>query len=108
MFIYLLKVKNESIYKIGVTKKLKKRKLQLQTGNPFEIELLDFYESEYARKIEKFLHIKYGHTKLTEGFDKLTGEWFVLNEKNVLLFKDECAKIEMGCKMLKEVDNPFI
>lgn len=101
MFIYLLKIQNENIFKIGVSKKLKKRKLQLQTGNPFDIVLVNFYESDYARKIEKFLHTKYYHTKLTEGFEKLKGEWFVLSEKDVKTFIEECIKIENGFKLLK-------
>jgi hypothetical protein len=107
MFVYLLKVQNENIFKIGITKKLSSRKLQLQTGNPFTIELVNFYESDYARKIEKFLHTKYSYTKLTEGFDKLSGEWFILNEKDVLSFKDDCTRLEESFKILKEVENPF-
>lgn len=108
MLVYLIKQKNTDLYKIGITKNANKRKLQIQTGSPQKIEILYLYESEMASKIERFFHKKYFHTKFDETFDKIEGEWFKLNPKEVLSFNDDCQKIEDGFKLLKELDNPFV
>ena len=108
MMVYLLKIGSEGIYKIGVTKKVEKRIKELQTGNPLKIELINFYESEHSYKIEKFLHKKYSHTKLTEGFEYLEGEWFKLDNNDVKNFRDICSSIENNFKILKEMGNIYI
>ena len=39
-YVYLIKISNEGIYKIGVSKDVNKRVKQLQTGNPEQIEII--------------------------------------------------------------------
>jgi len=102
--VYLLKseFEGQSIYKIGVTKNdVKKRVKQLQTGNGFEIEIVNFFESEYTNKIEKYLHNKY---KLKNSH----GEWFFLENKDVVNFLTECQEIHDNFKTLNDYGNPFI
>ena len=44
-------------FKIGMTKnKIEKRVAELQTGNPNEIWVHSYYETQYPLKIEKMMH----------------------------------------------------
>ena len=87
-------------FKIGMTKQkdIHKRILELQTGNPDEIFLLSYYETEYPYKIEQMMHRRYKSAQIKN-------EWFDLNAHQVLHFKDECTKCENIINQLK--DNPF-
>lgn len=97
--VYLLRT-NE-FYKIGITNNLNKRVKQLQTGNSEKIELISFYESEYANKIEKSLHNKYSYVKKE-------GEWFTLSVLDEIEFINECRRIEKNIKTLIDAGNEFI
>jgi hypothetical protein len=99
--IYLIKSLNEGVYKIGVSKNPNKRLSELQTGNPYPIEILYLYESNMAYKIESVLHNRYSHfnTQL---------EWFELSIKEEVSFLETCASIENMLVELKNSGNPFI
>jgi predicted GIY-YIG superfamily endonuclease len=87
MFVYLIRLSENSYYKIGVTKNINKRIKQLQTGNAEKIFLINSYESKYAHKIEKALHNFY--------FDKKKhNEWFELSIEDEVSFLKDCSKIE--------------
>jgi len=88
-------------FKIGMTKHkdINKRIKELQTGNPCEIWIQSYHETEYPYKIEKLMH---GRHLLTN----VKNEWFDLTAKEVANFKNECIECEKILKVLK--DNPFI
>jgi len=91
----------EGYYKIGVSKKPQRRLKQLQTGNSSELKLINTYSSEFANKIEKFLHNIYS------GWKK-NGEWFDIPITEALGFVETCQKIEENFVFLKENGNSFI
>ena len=103
-YIYLLlsvDCDGNELYKIGVTKRdIKKRLLELQTGNPNQISILKYYESKEHRRIEQWLHGKYSLKKTLA-----QNEWFKLDDTDVIDFIDECKKAEATFNLLK--DNPF-
>lgn len=110
-FVYLLKEFNsKNSYKIGVSKNKPNRISQLQTGNKNKIELVDFYETDFYSLVETTLHNMYSHKKVNpEDFtDVLKGEWFYLDEKDVIDFVDKCKKIEKNIKFLKDNKSFFL
>lgn len=65
--LYVLEA--NGLWKIGVTNNMEKRLKQLQTGNPYEINVMLLEERKNPQKAEKYLHRIY-HEK------RLKGEWF--------------------------------
>ena len=87
-------------FKIGMTKnKIEKRVAELQTGNPNEIWIHSYYETQYPLKIEKMMHGRHAPSNVKN-------EWFDLSVSEVLNFKNECKQCEEILKVLQ--DNPFI
>jgi predicted GIY-YIG superfamily endonuclease len=70
--VYILEVRDSSLFKIGVTKDIEKRLSQLQTSNPYEFYLWGFYVTAKHRELENLLHKKF-HLK------RYKREWFKLS-----------------------------
>ena len=86
-------------FKIGMTKnKIEKRVAELQTGNPNEIWVHSYYETQYPLKIEKMMHGRHASSNVKN-------EWFDLSVEQVVGFRKECNKCEEIIKLMK--DNPF-
>ena len=101
--IYLIGSGLTDNYKIGVTKSTPDRIRGLQTGNPLELKLIDYYESENYQKIETVLHRTLKDKKyIPEDFKKLKGEWFKLTNEDVLGFRKKCIKIEKNLEFIKQ------
>ena len=102
-YVYLINIKDTDKYKIGITKNLPKDRLkELQTGNPIDLEVIDFYQSYLYRKIETVIHRLFKHKKyIIEDFKNLKGEWFLLKNEDVASFTNSCKKIEDNLKFLK-------
>lgn len=98
-FVYLLC--DGEKFKIGMTHKkdINNRIKELQTGNPNEIWLRNYYETDHPEKIEQMIHTKY---KTSNIFN----EWFDLNVEQVIKFKQNCILCEEILESLK--DNPFM
>jgi hypothetical protein len=102
-FIYLISSGLTDKYKIGVSKKPPNRKKELQTGNPFELSVVKYYESEFCYKIESVLHRLLKYKKyVSEDFSYLKGEWFNLTNEDVKNFVFNCKKIEKGIIIVKK------
>ena len=89
-FIYLLKIDtpDKRLYKIGSTKgSVHNRIKSLQTGCPYEIQLIEKYETIFGQVVERTLHNRYVS-------DKTHGEWFYLNLSEEVNFLENCKKIE--------------
>lgn len=87
-------------YKIGITKNsIEKRISALQTGNPNEIRLVEYYESVNYKKIERILHRLYSS-------DHEKGEWFVLSAEDVKSFLNEAKKADETISFLLK-NNSF-
>lgn len=100
-FVYLLKIQENGIYKIGVSKNVEKRVKQLQTGNTEQIYLVNKFHSNYPYKIESYLHNIYKS-------NTISGEWFYLSDDDVNSFIDNCKKCETNFKCMDENNNPFL
>lgn len=74
--LYVLRTAGTDLYKIGITKDLKKRLSNIQTGSPIPIEIYAFYPTEEYKSLEQSLH-KLFH-KRTIG-----GEWFKLSKEDI-------------------------
>ena len=99
-FVYLIQNVETQSYKIGITTKenINERLKNIQTGSPGELILLKKYKSKFFRKIEKYFHNKYCS-------QKIYGEWFKLNEEQVLNFINDCYLCEKTFLSIEE--NPF-
>lgn len=100
-YVYLLKIPEKSIYKIGVSKDVEKRIKQLQTGNCEQITLVHKFKSNYPYKIESVLHGMYK-------FKRIEGEWYDMSAKEVENFIEQCEMYERNFSTLKTHNNPFI
>lgn len=100
-YVYLLSdTLNESVYKIGVTKStIEKRIKQLQTGNPGEIHIRAYFETDYPYFIENRLHRRFFE-------NEVHGEWYDIPLETVSRFDEICREEEMMAESLK--DNPFV
>ena len=98
-FVYLLC--DGEKFKIGMTKKkdIHARIKELQTGNPYEIWLRSYYQTNYPLKIEKMMHARHAPSNVKN-------EWFNLTAHEVSKFKEECEECEKILKSLQ--NNPFI
>lgn len=97
-FVYLLC--DGERFKIGMTKKdIYKRIAELQTGNPNEIYITSYHETNYPYRIEQMMHIKYKTSQIKN-------EWFDLTSEQVVNFRKNCNKCEETLEVLKE--NPYI
>lgn len=75
--MYIIKVRNSDLYKIGVTTNIVRRKKQFETANPFEFYLHEFFPTEDCRKLEREVHKRYKEKRYKN-------EWFKLTEEDVL------------------------
>ena len=98
-FVYLICNPDQNCYKIGVTRNLAQKRLkQLQTGNSSKLHIVYSVYSEYPFRLESMLH-KTFDSKRSEG------EWFNLDQNDVINFKDICNKKINIINIMK--DNPF-
>lgn len=98
--IYLARQSNTDLYKIGITKKNPIERLkELQTGNAAEFELVHQFETKHGYKMETALHAHYASKKIK-------GEWFLLENKEIDSFIQECQNKEDIMSILRN-SNPY-
>lgn len=98
--MYLFRVRDSNMYKIGYTSNIKKRIKQQQVGNPGEIELVHSFASRYPSLLEKAMHGKFKSKKVR-------GEWFELTDDEVNSFVEHCSKTESNFAALESQDNVY-
>lgn len=90
-------------YKIGIsTGPVEKRIKSMQTGNSFEIILINHFKTKYYRKIESYFHRLYSKYSTSGG-----KEWFLLPPEEVFKFKSICIKLDDDFKFLEENNDFF-
>lgn len=99
-YVYLIKISNEGIYKIGVSKDVNKRVKQLQTGNPEKIEIIKTFLSKYPYKIESVLHRRYK-------YKNVQGECFYLEQKDIDNFDEDCLICETNFQCMEDSMNNY-
>lgn len=96
-FVYLIGERsNPNLFKIGSTRKknIFERLKQLQTGNPEELYIKDYFETSKPFLLENMLHRHYFK-------DNTFNEWFELNDEKIKGFKDTCEKYQYIIESLK-------
>jgi len=77
-FVYLVHASGH--WKLGVSQNVEQRLRELQTGCPFRVEIVKFWKSEHATKVERALHRRFAE-------HRMEGEWFKLPENSVTYLK---------------------
>lgn len=101
-YVYLIGERNEpNMFKIGSTRKknIIERLKELQTGNPEELYIKDYFETKKPFLLENMLHRHYSK-------ENTFNEWFELDEEKIKGFKGVCKKYQNIIESLK--NNPFI
>ena len=99
-YVYIIKVSSEGIYKVGVSKNVKRRVKQLQTGNPEPIEIVKTFLSNYPYKIESVLHRRFK-------INHVHGECYYLSKQDIENFEENCALSERNFGILEEMENDY-
>lgn len=100
--VYLIANEEWTQFKIGIsTKELDKRINALKTGNGSEISLVKSFDTAHHRKVEKWMHNKHNSKRLV-------GEWFALNDDDIVNFISDCQKAHDTFQCLIDSGNPFI
>lgn len=102
--VYLIssEINNKKLYKIGYTRReVNKRIKEFKTGNASEFKIIDVFESKWGTKIETSLH---KHFKS----NKVDGEWFDLNERQVKDFKRICEITHSNFELLENYNTYVI
>lgn len=87
--IYLISanIEGNTVYKIGISKNVKKRFRQLKTGNPYIEEIVySVLLNKHYSKVESALHNLFKS-------NKISGEWFMLSDNEVNNFHKTCNMI---------------
>ncbi len=106
-YVYLINLVGTDFYKIGFTKHHPEKRLKtLQTGTPMNLELIKFFRSEFASKIEASLHNQLQHKKFQkDDFNYLKGEWFEFGKSDVDNFIKMCTITEKAFNTLASKNN---
>jgi hypothetical protein len=109
MQIYLIRANEINLYKIGISKNANNRIKQLQTGCPYQLEIVQIFEpKKFPYKVEKIMHRSMSIYKQNEDLTKLKGEWFDLKNNEIQNFVSNCKKAEDTLICLFESGNHFI
>lgn len=94
--VYLLHLKGFPYYKIGVTRgKAEERMVGLQTGMPFEIEVIKQVEVTDILGAEQYLHKLYDNQRVC----KPRGEWFIFDDKILIEVKAKYDHLRLFYKI---------
>ncbi len=80
-------IKTNEFYKIGRTNNIKRRIKELESLNPFDVELILYQKKLYSRTVEAFLHAEFRDKNIK-------GEWFKLSELDLMLIKSKLEQFE--------------
>lgn len=69
---YVYKIQAGNFIKIGIANDVRRRILQLQTGNPYRLELLSCYGFDDASAVERVLHQAFSKSRGVGEFFELT------------------------------------
>jgi len=96
--IYLIsaEIGGEKLHKIGYTKRtIEQRIKEFKTGNASEFYIVDSFESKWGTIVEAQLH-KIFRDK------KVNGEWFDLDDDDIMKFKKMCKQIDNNLEVVSQ------
>lgn len=96
--IYLIKSKEDNYYKIGRATDVSQRLASLETGTPFDLELVFSQEVNDAVKVEQDLHLMFSSKRVK-------GEWFRLTPQDAEVIKDYI--INFKNRFLHQQNTPY-
>jgi hypothetical protein len=102
--IYLISsnTNGKKLYKIGKTKRsIPERIKEFKTGNASELLIVDSFVSKWARKIEANFH-------RALKIKKVSGEWFDLDDEDILTFKSKCLKLHENFEVIESSNTYYI
>lgn len=74
MYVYIIQC--AQYYKIGIAENVKDRFSAIKSATPFEMKIINSFESDYPEKDEQKLHEKFKKKHKQ-------GEWFELNKEDI-------------------------
>lgn len=98
MIVYLIsaEISGSKLHKIGYTRRsIDKRIKEFKTGNASEFFVIESFKSKWGTKIESRLHSIFSEKKVS-------GEWFLLTEDDILSFIEKCQLIHDNYESLSE------
>lgn len=104
MNVYLIssETNGSKVYKIGHTRRaVETRIAEFKTGNSSMFEVLDIFNSKWGTKIEAHLH---RHFRMK----RIKGEWFELNESDLLDFRRLCQQVHDNLSIIEENNTYYI
>jgi len=85
-YVYVIKCKGFDLYKIGISKiDVPNRLSNLQSGNPFELEVVRVFYSNHYSLLEHEIHERYSKYRVR-------GEWFEFNDAELLCVLSELTE----------------
>jgi hypothetical protein len=93
---YLYLIRCDKFVKIGIACDVKNRLKTLQTGNPYQLALIDSFEFDEALRVESILHSKYDHARVR-------GEWFLLTDAELDELIDICRNFDESQLVISQV-----
>jgi len=103
VYVYLIHSETDHInqYKIGISKHPENRIKELKTANPNIVGVVDKYlcdSREIAHKVETWFHKYYR-------IFNIDGEWFMLDENELIDFTNNCKIFEARVKTHLEIEK---
>lgn len=102
--VYLIssETNGKRVYKVGHTRRaVEKRLSEFRTGNSSSLEVVEVFNSKWGTKIEAQLHRLFSNKRVG-------GEWFELEEQDLLKFKDLCQQIHDNFSIIEESNTYYI
>jgi len=99
--VYLIssEIDGQKLYKIGYTRReVTLRIKELKTGNAGNFDVIDIFKTKWGTKIEKILHDRFKSVKVN-------GEWFILNEEQIVNFRKICESSEYNFDIIDKYNT---
>ena len=97
-YVYLIKSKETQQYKIGISANPHKRILQLETGNPEQLQIIHTYKTTNYNSVEKALHNRFSYLRVNR-------EWFKFDNDIELNFLKYCGLYDNAITLIKNNSN---
>lgn len=101
--VYLISsnIDNSVCYKIGYTRRDPKLRIkEMKIGNASDLNVVKSFKSKWGTQIEAKLHNIFKDKKIN-------GEWFNLENNDIVSFKSLCEKIHNNYELLSEENSFF-
>ena len=102
--VYLIcaEIDGIKLHKIGYTRrKIEERIKEFETGNASDIYIIDSFKSKWGSKIEAGLHKIFRNKRIR-------GEWFLLNEDDILKFKKYCENSHNNFELISTYNTYYL